>query len=381
MTIMKQVKQIYKLITLFLNRQESPQERKSLFDWMDALPSEQERDEQELIEIRTNTRKRLLSTISKSQKSIRISRIVRYSSAVAAILMIGFLTVNYWSVTEKEASKSLLASIPPGHETAIITLADGKQINLDQLALNQSVQVGGTVINKDAAGKVSYRDAYSGKQQVQRNTLNTPKGATYDLILSDGTQVSLNADSRLIYPSSFEGGDRIVELEGEAYFHVQKTKNKTRFIVKAGKEQTEVLGTKFNINAYSGREQIQTALEEGSVVVSRKDIGQSVHLKPNEKAQTVQGRLVVAPVNMDDVLGWKRGQFCFDGTNTAAVMQEIARWYDIDVSYQRVDRGAQYSGKIPRNISLDKLIELLNFADLKTRAIVGPGNRINLIIT
>ena len=380
MPLMKQVKHIYKLITLFLNRQESPQERRALFDWMDALPSEQERGEHELIEMRKNTRKRLLSTINKSQKSIRISRIVRYSSVAAAILMIAFLAVRYWPVTEQEASKSLLASIPPGHETAIITLADGQQINLDQLALNQSVQVAGTLISKDAQGKVSYRDVVTGKQQVQRNTLYTPKGATYDLMLSDGTLVSLNADSKLIYPSSFEGKDRIVELEGEAYFHVQKTKNKTRFIVKAGLQQTEVLGTKFNINAYA-KEQVQTALEEGSVVVSRKDIGQFVHLKPNEKAQTVQGKLVAAAVNMEDVLGWKRGQFCFDGTNTAAVMQEIARWYDIDVSYQRIDRGPQYSGKIPRNISLDKLIELLNFADLKTKAVVGSGNRIHLIIT
>lgn len=380
MPLMKQVKHIYKLITLFLNRQESPQERRALFDWMDALPSEQERGEQELIEMRKNTRRRLLSTINKSQKSIRISRIVRYSSVAAAILMIGFLVVRYWPVTEQEASKSLLASIPPGHETAIITLADGQQINLDQLALNQSVQVGGTVISKDAQGKVSYRDVVTGKQQVQRNTLYTPKGATYDLMLSDGTLVSLNADSKLIYPSSFEGGDRVVELEGEAYFHVQKTTNKARFIVKAGQEQTEVLGTKFNVNAYA-KEQIQTALEEGSVVVSRKDRGQSVHLKPNEKAQTVQGKLVASAVNMEDVLGWKRGQFCFDGTNTAAVMQEIARWYDIDVSYERIDRGPQYSGKIPRNISLEKLIELLNFADLKTKAVVGSGNRIHLIIT
>nr|WP_315401775.1 FecR family protein [uncultured Sphingobacterium sp.] len=377
---MKQVKHIYKLITLFLNRQESPQERRALFDWMDALPSEQERGEHELIEMRKNTRKRLLSTINKTQKSIRISRIVRYSSVAAAILMIAFLAVRYWPVSEQEASKSLLASIPPGHETAIITLADGQQINLDQLALNQSVQVAGTLISKDAQGKVSYRDVVTGKQQVQRNTLYTPKGATYDLMLSDGTLVSLNADSKLIYPSSFEGKDRIVELEGEAYFHVQKTKNKTRFIVRAGLQQTEVLGTKFNINAYA-KEQVQTALEEGSVVVSRKDIGQFVHLKPNEKAQTVQGKLVAAAVNMEDVLGWKRGQFCFDGTNTAAVMQEIARWYDIDVSYQRIDRGPQYSGKIPRNISLDKLIELLNFADLKTKAVVGSGNRIHLIIT
>lgn len=380
MTLMKQVKHIYNLITLFLNRQESPQERRALFDWMDALPSEQERGEQELIAMRKNTRKRLLSTINKSQESIRISRILRYSSVAAAILMIGFLAVRYWPVTEQEASKSLLASIPPGHETAIITLADGQEINLDQLALNQSVHVGGTLISKDAQGKVSYRDVATGKQQVQRNTLYTPKGATYDLKLSDGTLVSLNADSKLIYPSSFEGGDRVVELEGEAYFHVQKTKNKARFIVKAGQEQTEVLGTKFNVNAYA-KEQIQTALEEGSVVVSRKDMGQSVLLKPNEKAQTVQGKLISAAVNMEDVLSWKRGQFCFDGTNTATVMQEIARWYDIDVSYQRVDRGPQYTGKIPRNISLDKLIELLNFADLKTKAVVGSGNRIHLIIT
>ncbi|ULT28029.1 FecR family protein [Sphingobacterium sp. E70] len=147
-------------------------------------------------------------------------------------MLISFFAYKYWPTAEHIASNKLLASIPPGGEKAIITLADGKQINLDALALNQTVQIGETILTKDARGKVSYRNAKTGKIVSQQNILKTPKGATYELVLADGTLVSLNADSKLIYPSSFESGDRIVELEGEAYFQVTKTKDHKSFIVK-----------------------------------------------------------------------------------------------------------------------------------------------------
>ncbi|QIH31739.1 FecR family protein [Sphingobacterium sp. DR205] len=375
---MKQVKELYRLISSFLSRAENIEERKQLFDWFDQQSADQIPEEQ-LSDIQQNVRNRLLTEIGVVEKKSSTIKYIRIISAAAAVLIIGFLSYIYWPAAEHIASNKLLASIPPGSEKAIITLADGKQINLDELSLNQSIQVGETILTKDAKGKVSYRNASTGKITTQQNTLKTPKGATYDIVLADGTLVSLNADSKLTYPSAFAYGDRIVELEGEAYFQVQKTKDHRGFIVKTGNQQIKVLGTKFNINAYSGDAGIRTSLEEGAVIVSQQN--SAVKLIPNQQAFAKDGKLQSKTINIDQVLSWKSGQFYFDGTNTEEVFNEIARWYDIDITYNKQGNAAQYSGKIPRNLSLEKLIALLNYADIKTKAIVGKNNRINLIIT
>ncbi|MNN64277.1 hypothetical protein D3C81_1797110 [compost metagenome] len=107
----------------------------------------------------------------------------------------------------------------------------------------------------------------------------------------------------------------------------------------------------------------------------------AVKLRPNEQAFSEKGKLRSKTINIDQVLSWKSGQFCFDGTNTSEVFKEIARWYDIDVTYNGTSNASQYSGKIPRNLSLDKLIQLLNYANIQTKAVIGKNNRINLIIT
>jgi len=375
---MKQVKELYRLITQFLSRSESIEERKKLFDWFDLQSADQIPEEQ-FSSIQKNVKNRLLNEIGVIEKKSSTLKYIRVISAAAAVLIIGFFAYNLWPSTENIASEELLASIPPGSEKAIITLADGKRINLDELALNQTVQIGETILTKDAQGKVSYRNASTGKITTQQNTLKTPKGATYELVLADGTLVSLNADSKLTYPSSFESGDRIVELEGEAYFQVTKTKDHKSFIVKTKNQQTKVLGTKFNINTYSEDEGVRTSLQEGSVIVSQQN--SAVKLTPNEQAFSKDGKLQSKTINIDQVLSWKSGQFCFDGTNTSEVFKEIARWYDIDITYNSKSNASQYSGKIPRNLSLDKLIQLLNYANIQTKATVGKNNRINLIIT
>jgi len=375
---MKQVKELYRLITQFLSRSESIEERKKLFDWFDLQSADQIPEEQ-FSSIQKNVKNRLLNEIGLIEKKSNTIRYLQIVSTAAAVLLIGFFAFRYWPAADHIASNKLLASIPPGSEKAIITLADGKRINLDELALNQTVQIGETILTKDAQGKVRYRNAKTGKIVSQQNILKTPKGATYELVLADGTLVSLNADSKLTYPSSFESGKRIVELEGEAYFQVQKTKDHREFIVKTGNQQIKVLGTKFNINAYSGDAGIRTSLEEGAVIVSKQN--SAVRLKPNEQAFSEQGKLRSKSINIDQVLSWKSGQFYFDGTNTVEVFNEIARWYDIDITYNKQGNAAQYSGKIPRNLSLEKLVALLNYADIKTKAVVGKNNRINLIIT
>ncbi len=379
--VMNQMNEIYKLISVFLNRKDTVQDRKELLDWFEKQ-SENGISETEFADIQNNAKKSLIKEIQNPTRKIIQLRTVRYIAIVASILLIGFSILQFWPKSEILATTAQLASIPPGKERAIIILGNGKRIDLEHLSLNQSIQTGDVIIKKDGKGQISYHDVKTGQISIQKNSMYTPKGATYDLTLSDGTLVTLNADSKISYPTSFDNGDREVELQGEAYFHVQKTANKSKFIVKTRGQKIEVLGTRFNVNAYPETDRTQTTLEEGSVVVSAQDVPQSnLYLKPNEQATLQHGTLNSRHIDLDEVLSWKKGQFYFNGNNTEEVMQQIARWYNIDITYRRSKSKEQYTGTIPRNLSLNKLIELLNFADINTKALVGDNSRIKLIIT
>ncbi len=379
--VMNQMNEIYKLISVFLNRKDTVQDRKELLDWFEKQ-SENGISETEFADIQNNAKKSLIKEIQNPTRKIIQLRTVRYIAIVASILLIGFSILQFWPKSEILATTAQLASIPPGKERAIIILGNGKRIDLEHLSLNQSIQTGDVIIKKDGKGQISYHDVKTGQISIQKNSMYTPKGATYDLTLSDGTLVTLNADSKISYPTSFDNGDREVELQGEAYFHVQKTANKSKFIVKTRGQKIEVLGTRFNVNAYPETDRTQTTLEEGSVVVSAQDAPQSnLYLKPNEQATLQHGTLNSRHIDLDEVLSWKKGQFYFNGNNTEEVMQQIARWYNIDITYKRSKSKEQYTGTIPRNLSLNKLIELLNFADINTKALVGDNSRIKLIIT
>lgn len=379
--VMNQMNEIYKLISVFLNRKDTVQERKELLDWFEKQ-SENGIAETEFAAIQNNAKKSLIKDIQNPARKIIRLRTPRYIAIAASILLIGFSVIQFWPKPEILATTAQLASIPPGKERAVIILGNGKRIDLEHLSLNQSIQTGDVIIKKDGNGQISYHDVKTGKISIQQNSMYTPKGATYDLTLSDGTLVTLNADSKISYPTSFDNGDREVELQGEAYFHVQKTINRSKFIVKTRGQKIEVLGTRFNVNAYPETDRTQTTLEEGSVVVSAQDIPQSaIYLKPNEQATLQHGTLNSRHINLEEVLSWKKGQFYFNGNNTEEVMQQIARWYNIDIIYKRSKSKEEYTGTIPRNLSLNKLVQLLNYADLNTKALVGDSNRIKLIIT
>ncbi|MDR3006584.1 MAG: FecR domain-containing protein [Sphingobacterium sp.] len=379
--VMNQMNEIYKLISIFLNRKDTVEEKKRILDWFEKQ-SENGISETEFANIQNRTKKSLLREIQHSEQKVTPLRTVKYIAIAASILLIGFSILKFWPKPEILATTEQLASIPPGKEKAIIVLGNGKHIDLEHLPLNQSIQTDNVIIKKDGNGQISYHDVKTRQVDIQKNSMYTPKGATYDLTLSDGTLVTLNADSKISYPASFNNEEREVELQGEAYFHVQKTSNKSKFIVKTRGQKIEVLGTRFNVNAYPETDKIQTTLEEGSVLVSARDVPQgNIYLKPSEQATLQHGVLNSQRVDIEEVLSWKKGQFYFNGNNTEEVMQQIARWYNIDITYHRSKDKEQYTGTIPRNLSLNKLIELLNYADLNTKALVGENSRIKLIIT
>lgn len=372
---MKQIKQLYQQLTNFLSTKE--QGRREVTTWYDELSVESPKEESTVRDIQLRAKDRVFETLRREKIQLQLKRLYR-GTAAAAVVLGGYFVWN--TLTQPEvATPEQLAQVEPAKQRAIIVLEDGKEIDLDQLAINQSLQVGQTLITKDEQGKIRYHNAIDGKEKIQYNSLRIPKAATYQLTLVDGTRVTLNSDSKLTYPSSFDAGDRIVQLEGEAYFEVTRTSNKSRFIVEVKNQKIQVLGTKFNVKAYPQDEKEQTTLAEGSVQVSL--AGRKAMLKPHQQASSIGNSLETKAVNIDDVLSWTKGQFCFDGSNTVEVLQEIGRWYDIDIDYANKNSTAQYIGKIPRNLTLDQLIQLLNYAELRTKAVVGNDKRINLIIT
>lgn len=375
---MNDVRPFYRKLIGFLNLKN--QDKQDVIDWYDSLPNQSSLTDNDMLAIEQRAKLRVMASIQRAPRVVRLKPWLRLTVAAAALLLVGFFTMRYFNQPDI-ASSQMLASISPAKDRAIIVLDNGQEIDLDLLASNQPIQVGQSIITKNAQGQISYQDASTGKEQVQINSLRVPKAATYQLTLTDGTRVMLNSDSKLTYPSNFGAGDRVVQLTGEAYFEVAKTAHKSKFIVESANQRVQVLGTKFNVKSYSQGEGTQTTLAEGSVLVSAKaGLANPVLLKPSQQTVLVDNNLFVKRVNLADVLGWMNGQFCFNGSNTVEVLAEIARWYDIEIKYEGKANTVQYEGKIPRNLSLDRLIELLNYAELKTKAFVDDNKRINLLI-
>ena len=243
----------------------------------------------------------------------------------------------------------------PGKTGAILTLADGSKIVLDSLGNGLVANQNNTTVSKKN-GALVYKSGNN--SELVYNTMTTPRARQYNLELSDGTKVWLNASSSLTFPTSFASNERKVILTGEAYFEVAKDK-KRPFRVSVNEMQVNVLGTHFNINAYDDEATINTTLLEGSVLLSEKS--QKVLLKPGQQAQKQKkGTIVVNnKVNIDEVMGWKNGVFYFENANLQTVLREISRWYDVDVVFEKGIPVRTFEGEIQRNLKLSQVLKIL----------------------
>jgi transmembrane sensor len=239
--------------------------------------------------------------------------------------------------------------ILPGGNKAILKLANGKTILLDSMSKGQILQESGIQISKTAEGTVIYKVINQNtSNQLSYNTISTPKGGQYQVLLPDGTKVWLNAASQLRFPVAFTGIDRKVELSGEAYFEVASNKQKPFKVITAHQE-IEVLGTHFNVNAYADEELTKTTLLEGQVYVSKGR--EKTMLKPGQQAVNdagVSGLTVKKVSDLSEAIAWKNGVFMFDNEDIYTIMNKIARWYDVDVQFTADMRGKTYGGNISR---------------------------------
>jgi len=287
-------------------------------------------------------------------------------AAAAAILLL--LVSGYWFFGIGERSNKPqsdivnLASkdIQPGRNAAILTLANGKQVLLDSTTGIIGKQAGTSVINLN--GLLTYK-ANDKSDKVIYNTIATARGNQYQLLLADSSKIWLNSASSLRFPTSFTGSVREVKLlSGEAYFEVARNPLKP-FHVRTSDLMVEVLGTHFNVNAYSEEGPVKTTLIEGSVklsmVNSSPDLQHTSMLLPGQQAVWNENKFLISQPDMAQVVAWKNGQFEFDNTDLATIMRQISRWYDIDVSYKEKPSNEKFGGSISKNLPLSNVLKLL----------------------
>ena len=296
---------------------------------------------------------------------------VRVAAAATVILFISgaaYCVIRNQNNTRSTASVVIpnkkVDKILPGGNHAILTMADGSTIVLDSVR-NGNIQSGSATISKQG-GMLVYDGSSPAKSQtpVVYNTLTTPPGGQYKLILADGSKVWLNASSSLHFPTAFTGKERNVELTGEAYFEIAKNKEKP-FHVNVNGMQVEVLGTHFNVNAYADENSIKTSLLEGSVKIKRGSV--SGLLKPGQQGvlENNNNDLKIKKVNMDEVVAWKNGLFQFNGAGIKTIMLEISRWYNVEIVYSGNVPQRSFVGKISRDAALPDVLKILELSNVK----------------
>lgn len=250
----------------------------------------------------------------------------------------------------------------PGAKKAELILSDGTTLDLGK-HFDQVKERDGTKI-RDKYGALDYSKHHTATTDKPiYNTLRVPKTGTYQLTLPDGTNVWVNALSTLKFPVQFVGKERVVYLEGEAYFEVAADQ-KRPFIVDVKGTEIQVLGTQFNVNSYNTY--TTTTLVEGSVKVASG--GNSKLIKPGEEVRTAGDTFRVGSANMAKVLAWKEGDFYFEKDNIIEIMQQLQRWYDVDIEYKGEKPDVLFSGNITRSSKLSEVLEMLTFvSDNATR--------------
>ncbi len=309
---------------------------------------------------------------------------VRYAAAIILLLAGGgylFLKVNKSGNLPISAASSKPDNLKPGTNRAVLTLADGRQVNLDSSTVGLVASQGNVRVKKLANGQLAYEPNGSpveAPKGLVYNTLTVPRGGIYQLELPDGSHVWLNSSSSLRYPTAFTGGDRAVELKGEGYFEVAHDPARP-FAVTTGGTKVKVLGTGFDIMGYTDESALKVTLVQGSVAVSSS--GGRTLLRPGEQVAIRGAATTVQRADLPEVLAWKDGEFRFKGMDIEAIMRQVARWYDVEILYDGPKPVNRFGGVTPRKSEVRELLAVLEATHKvhfklegnKITVIGGPG--------
>ena len=306
----------------------------------------------------------------------RYSLMLQSAVSLAAAVLIACGVIYYTHVGRQKRVMAQIAQIKPEGQHAVLYLADGASVDLglrDSIAGRTET---GVEVEMTGENSLAYKPRKTQPQKQEEvpeeyNTLVTPRGSEYSLTLADGTQVWLNAASRLRFFTSDRGRERRVWLEGEAYFEVAHDARRP-CIVESGGQSIRVLGTRFNINSYEGDRAIYTTLVEGSVAISPLAGGDAVTLEPGQQAEYSRrkgGAIAVKAVDTSLATAWMSGTFIFEHASVTEIMESLSRWYDFEFEVSPLLDGLRFSGQFPRCENLDKILTII--------ASTGTGMQIN----
>lgn len=290
----------------------------------------------------------------------RVRFLRKWSWAAASVLLI-IASIIVFSNRKSVDADGLAGNIAPGKEGAILTLADGTQVALDSIGNGVvATQNGMQAVLKN--GQLAYTPTGENTGKIAYNTVSTPKGRQFKVVLPDGTSVWLNAASSIRYPTVFASNERKVDVTGEVYFEIAKNERSPFRVNVNNKAGIEVLGTDFNVNAYDNEESISTTLITGSVKVQAGAV-HPVILKPGQQAQLFAaqpGLKLVEDPDIEKVIAWKNGAFNFEGMSLKDAMRQLERWYDIEVIYENNKvPDKRLAGEMTRDVPLDGLLKNL----------------------
>lgn len=368
------------------------EEEKILYDWLNQSEgnralyrqlkegnnvSEQIR-ELELID----TDKAFNKFLSRTRKD-RVIVIQKDVLKVVAMLVLALLTwvvLNNINTGEPQTPFHYETAIEPGSSKAILQLADGTIINLENENTSISEQ-GATISAVD--NKVVYsvpedKNEIKSKEirEIRYNTISIPRGGEYRLTLSDGTRVWLNSETTMKYPVTFTGKFREIFINGEAYFEVTHNK-KVPFIVNTGKMKIRVLGTSFNVRAYPDEKEERTTLIDGEVLVKSNQSDIEFRMNPNHQFITSKTGGELRTVDVSSIVAWKEGRILFENNSLGEILGDLSRWYDLSVIYENDElTQLRFSIDMKRYDNFDKFLEIVSLTQKVKFEI--DGNKVNV---
>lgn len=296
-------------------------------------------------------------TIDKPTRSPKRILMNSLKWAAAAVVFIAFSLTAYLSL-QKKKEHVFATDVAPGKNKAILTLADGKKISLSDAMKGDIAKEAGFSITKTADGQLVYNVAGTENVNDTRlNTISTPNGGEWQIQLPDGSTVWLNAASSIQYALNIgTAKQRVVKLDGEAYFEVAKNAAHP-FIVETDRQAVEVLGTHFNINSYKDEKVTKTTLLEGSVRVSHKNTKESEVLKPGEQSLVSVSGIAIKEVDVEEAIAWKKGYFMFNNERQESILRKVARWYNVEIEYaDPAAKDVMYYGTVSRFEKISKVL-------------------------
>jgi ferric-dicitrate binding protein FerR (iron transport regulator) len=287
----------------------------------------------------------------------------RWVAAASVILVAGlssYFLLFHKKETPEEVAKTVVSNdiTPPSTNKAVIMLADGSELYLDSAGSGQLAMQENVKLVKLANGQILYKtEGGKAATKLQYNTLYNPRGSkVVDIKLADDSHVWLNAGSSIRYPVAFTGNERKISITGEAYFEVAHNAAMP-FKVISGTTEVTVLGTHFNVNAYTDEANTKVTLLEGAVKVNSP--GTAKVLRPGEQAQITDKIVVADNVDLEEVMAWRTGKFIFGAkADIETIMRQVSRWYDVDIAYQGKVT-SHFGGTISRQVNISEVIKIL----------------------